>query len=1160
MEQKNVRFEGKSDVCMRPCKGGPYKAQGGPCSADRRKTSSHAHDNINEDVYGRNETPMEKSGLHGLDQADTPRQICTNFIIYAKGDVDCFCGNYRGSKGALAKHIKGKHGGVEFVYKCETCPFEHANARSVAAHARYCEGPTVSGQAVVKRESRVKSGEVQCEFCDRTFTTVSGKGLHAKTAHPEQFNAESVACKRTNWPISELKVLAETEAALILAGASRNRVAQLVEALPHRPKAQIYTVRKKREYKALLEEASNRMVLEGLQEGDSIVGPMRDEDNSAASEESRGELNVTPDVVECWLREYLGCEQSVGPKKYAALSQLFGRFVERALGGQLEEGFSSLWAEWGNLVVAEQAARAKKSSRRNKKPAGPKRRVRKRELIFEATQQALNKNFRTTVGRMLDGTFDPLEQNNDLPAIQDVERLFRERLEGQVDSKLTTDEGKARGTEGALAINEPITAEEVLLALKKMKAKSACGPEGWQTVQCLKQTPAQGLAAVLNVFLWQKWLPKELKESRTVLIPKCPKAGTDASKYRPISITPALSRVYAKVVASRLQRLSPYDVRQKAFINEDGCFENLHTFRTVLDLSRKNRRELNVCCLDLAKAFDSVPHDVIFDVLQKKGFTRGTQEVVKSFYTGATTKFEVNREKSDTVRILRGVRQGCPLSPFLFNSVMDEVVAALNERRDFGVKVGSAHLVCMAFADDLILFGKTKWELQTLLNDIEAMMANRGLKFNSGKCASLRLCPVRGRKSMKVSTEPEFQMNGELIPCIGIDGFVRYLGLEISPEGRPKDVLAKAKEWVRNLQRYRLKPEQRLQIVKEIILGKLVFTLRVGGVNRKILESIDRLLRNVVKEALHIPPGTPNAYFHLGLKQGGAGLQQLRETMPLARLKALEKLRDSDDTLLREVYKLSVKEVENLTQMCATDGKAKDERFLGTEWGKDAEAVVKSQASYGSLLGSTLKGHELVRTCQLLSGNLPTRMAEHRGHTEDFLNVACRRCGMFKETAAHVLSNCGDIRKAYSKRHDRVKECLARFMEASGKTVYKELEYRQRGERFRPDLTVVTKEAVEIVEVSVPYACTADYLESRGAEKEAKYLRPGFLEAVKERFGGKRVTVRSVVVGARGEISGRTKTHLSSLDLWRRSDQIRRAAILGSLQVFDIFRAGVNPL
>lgn len=153
---------------------------------------------------------------------------------------------------------------------------------------------------------------------------------------------------------------------------------------------------------------------------------------------------------------------------------------------------------------------------------------------------------------MLDGSFVP-SQEEQLPALSDVDAFYREKLERVSDPPTPASMDTPAG-DYSIA-NQALTPLEVQEALKGMKRASATGPDGWQTNTVLKKVPADSLAAVLNVFLWLAWVPTELKESRSILIPKGSCNGPTAKKvgsFRPLSITPALSRLYARCVSKRL--------------------------------------------------------------------------------------------------------------------------------------------------------------------------------------------------------------------------------------------------------------------------------------------------------------------------------------------------------------------------------------------------------------------------------------------------------------------------------------------------------------------------------------------------------------------------------------------------------------------------------
>ncbi len=140
------------------------------------------------------------------------------------------------------------------------------------------------------------------------------------------------------------------------------------------------------------------------------------------------------------------------------------------------------------------------------------------------------------------------------------------------------------------------------------------------------------------------------------------------------------------------------------------------------------------------------------------------------------------------------------------------------------------------------------------------------------------------------------------------------------------------------------------------------------------------------------------------------------------RIRSIEGLTGRNDAVLHAVHQLAAHELQGLYKMLPRGyvGLAKpdlDEQFRNSEWGKDAELLVKTAAPMtGITSGRTLKGHQFVRAIQLLSGNLPTRMALHRGHTRgtNRANVLCRRCGVCAETTAHCLSACSSVKDAIS--------------------------------------------------------------------------------------------------------------------------------------------------
>ena len=1218
----------------------PLKGEIGLAQSENGVASVEGLDNIRVERDGASVASIGSLSPISLGDSASPKTVENAVNIrYVKGDLTCpLCGVGGQTASWLLRHFSLTHPASTPYFRCTKCPFVQRNVQSVAAHMRHCTGPDERGAVINKRQARVASGDVPCGFCERTFRSLQGRGQHVRTAHPTEYHEtlKAPSERGAGWTDLELKVMASREASQRLAGVVRTRVSDLRDAVPHRTIQAVYAVRKKSQYKALLESEVERQrrlpstteaemeddpvgangrsgaesimprerlssddpgsiplreALQGETSNDTGPIPLRVPSERLTSDDPRrnvvrealegvssndpGSILVKTDalvdlnpndprrnVVKEALCEFLNS----GSYPNNALMKRVRQFVAGSLEGRQDRFFTELWNFWRTVVPEPKEKRTPRNrGRRPPTQFGRRRRERPREREFKATQEALRRRRKTTVDQMLEGTYDPNEEEQ-LPSREAVESFYREKLERTTPPPAT---GMAASTVQSCqnVTNRPLTPTEVQAALTGMKANSAPGPDGWQTKAVLQKVPAEGLCAVLNVFLLLRWLPRELRDSRSILIPKQAGARGNLNEYRPLSITPCLSRLYARVVSRRLQDQVPFHVRQKAFVDEDGCFANIHLLRTVLKEARRQRKEVGLCLLDLSKAFDSVPHWAVEGALRAKGFDDDTVAVVRSFYEGAITRFYVSAGETDQatpIRILNGVRQGCPLSPYLFNTVLDHALQEINGDDSRGVRIGSSRVTAAAFADDLVIFGNSRFELQNTIDRVFALLTAAGLSFNAKKSMTVRLTPVRGKKIMKVISKPEFHVGDDTIPCARVSESVRYLGLDISPAGASiRDRLGKLTSWLRNVQKYRLKPEQRVEIVRSTVLGKLAYSLRNSNVNRQILEQMDRAIRGYMKKVLHLPPGTPNAWFYMNTRQGGLGLRQLRLSIPTERARALEGLSDLDDGVMHEVRSASQKELEALIRMAhgetrgARQARLKGE-FLRTEWGKYAGAMTASEASYAPIFGghAEVGGHKLVRLAQFLSGNLPTRSALHRGHTlTDQLSVRCRKCGLWCETEAHVLSGCGQMKDAYVRRHDRLVEILAQGLSSGRREVFPEMEYQLRGERFRPDVTCVTADRVDVVEVSVPFAHSPCYLEERGRQKEEKYIRPSFLEAVGRRFPGRSISVRSVVIGCRGEIPSRTKCSLTDLGIWHLRNRFQRSALFGSLWVFDVFRS-----
>lgn len=194
---------------------------------------------------------------------------------------------------------------------------------------------------------------------------------------------------------------------------------------------------------------------------------------------------------------------------------------------------------------------------------------------------------------------------------------------------------------------------------------------------------------------------------------------------------------------------------------------------------KQNHKPLFVASLDLRKAFDSVSHNALFTALTEGGAHESYVSTIKDLYYAQFTTFSY-KGKSDGVRVYveRGIKQGDPLSPFLFNLTLDPLLNSLNSS-GLGVHLGGTSVAAMAYASDLILMASTYNELVRNLEVAQKHFQNVGLKLNPRKTQySGWTYEAHARKWFDYTSSPTFKGGMEVMPKLCNEP-VRYLEVDL---------------------------------------------------------------------------------------------------------------------------------------------------------------------------------------------------------------------------------------------------------------------------------------------------------------------------------------------------------------------------------------------
>ena len=257
-------------------------------------------------------------------------------------------------------------------------------------------------------------------------------------------------------------------------------------------------------------------------------------------------------------------------------------------------------------------------------------------------------------------------------------------------------------------ILEPVTPAELKQVLTE-DASSAPGLDGVKLKDVLG-LEMQELCSHYNLRLLCGSQPSAVCLGRTVFLPKGSESE-DLLKYHAITIASHFLWVFHKLMAHRFNAFLQLKYTQKGFRSGDSVAQHVLTLQSIIDEAKRELRPLSLAFLEVCKAFDSVSHDTIELAMHHLGCLDPFLVYIPELYTWLSMVIEYNRERSAPIFTCRGVKQGDPLSPFMFNAVIDWAFSALDKH--LGFSFGNIRVNNLGYADDVALLSDTRAGLQS---------------------------------------------------------------------------------------------------------------------------------------------------------------------------------------------------------------------------------------------------------------------------------------------------------------------------------------------------------------------------------------------------------------------------------------------------------------
>ena len=166
-------------------------------------------------------------------------------------------------------------------------------------------------------------------------------------------------------------------------------------------------------------------------------------------------------------------------------------------------------------------------------------------------------------------------------------------------------------------------------------------------------------------------VPQEWK-CATIKVLHKKKDRTECSNCRGLSLVAHAGKVLLKIVANRLsdfcEEVGILPEEQSGFQPQRSTADMMFVVRRLQELGRTSNTPLDICFIDLAKAYDSVDHVLLWEVLARFGVPPRMIKVIRMFYDGMRARVQLNDgDFWAWCNVCQGLRQGCVSSPILFN-------------------------------------------------------------------------------------------------------------------------------------------------------------------------------------------------------------------------------------------------------------------------------------------------------------------------------------------------------------------------------------------------------------------------------------------------------------------------------------------------------------
>ena len=289
-------------------------------------------------------------------------------------------------------------------------------------------------------------------------------------------------------------------------------------------------------------------------------------------------------------------------------------------------------------------------------------------------------------------------------------------------------------------LDQRITMEELNDAEYVLRPDKSTGYDSLsnEIIKCLVETNPRIILSLFNLVFDSN---AKIEQWAIAILTPILKSGPkmDPSNYRGISILSCLGKLFTAILNKRLMKyaieggiLKPEALGFVAGNRTSDAHIIIHSL--IQRYCHQENRKIFSCFVDFSKAFDTIPRDLLFKKLLDYGINGKFFNNIKTMYSNDNCCIKVGNKLSESFLANQGVKQGCILSPLLFNIFIADIVERFTTENCRPLKLDeSRNLGCLLWADDIILLSHSEEGLRNMLSALSTYVDDNGMSINTKK-------------------------------------------------------------------------------------------------------------------------------------------------------------------------------------------------------------------------------------------------------------------------------------------------------------------------------------------------------------------------------------------------------------------------------------------